>query len=110
MNLPTLEQIEAIHHKYAPSDTGFDRVFTHCKIVAEIAEQCITNKHLTADAALVKVGCLLHDIGVYELLDKGGKEREDLPYITHGVRGEAILKKEGFFLKSFRALAHTIRA
>jgi len=96
MNLPTLEEIEALHHKYAPSDAGFDLVFTHCKIVSEIAEQCITNKHLTADAALIKVGCLLHDIGVYELLDKDGKERADLPYITHGIRGEVILKKEGF--------------
>lgn len=96
MNLPTLEQIETLHHKYAPSDAGFDLVFTHCRIVAEIAEQCIANKHLAADAALVRVGCLLHDIGVYELLDKDGTEREDLPYITHGIRGEAILKKEGF--------------
>lgn len=96
MNLPTLEQIEILHHKYAPSEAGFDLVFTHCKIVSEIAEQCIARKRLTLDAELVKVGCLLHDIGVYELLDKDGKEREDLPYITHGIRGEAILKKEGF--------------
>jgi uncharacterized protein len=96
MNLPTLEQIEALHHRYAPSGAGFDIVFTHCKIVCEIAEQCIAKKQLTVDVGLVKVGCLLHDIGVYELLDKDGKEREDIPYITHGVRGEAILKKEGF--------------
>lgn len=96
MQLPTIQQIEALHHKYALSDAGFDLVFTHCKIVCEIAEQCITKKQLAVDVELVKVGCLLHDIGVYELLDKDGKEREDIPYITHGVRGEAILKKEGF--------------
>lgn len=96
MNLPTLEQIKALHHKYALSDAGFDLVFTHCKIVCEIAEQCIAKKQLAVDVELVKVGCLLHDIGVYELLDREGKEREDIPYITHGVRGEAILKKEGF--------------
>lgn len=96
MKLPTLEQIEALHRKYALSDAGFDLVFTHCKIVSEIAEQCIAKKQLTVDVELVKVGCLLHDIGVYELLDKNGKEREDIHYITHGIRGEAILKKEGF--------------
>lgn len=55
-----------------------------------------SRKNLAVDAELVKVGCLLHDIGVYELLDKDGKERPDIPYITHGVRGESILKKEGF--------------
>lgn len=51
---------------------------------------------LAVDLELVKAGCLLHDIGVYELLDKDGKDREDIHYITHGIRGEAILKKEGF--------------
>jgi uncharacterized protein len=96
MNLPTLEQIEALHRKYAPSAAGFDLVFTHCKIVSEVAEQRIAREHLVVDAKLVKIGCMLHDIGVYELLDKDGKERDDLPYITHGIRGEAILKKEGF--------------
>lgn len=96
MNLPTLKQIEDLHRKYALSDAGFDLVFTHCKIVCEIAEQCITKKQLAVDVELVKVGCLLHDIGVYELLDKDGKDREDIHYITHGIRGEAVLKKEGF--------------
>ncbi|HUC89399.1 MAG TPA: HD domain-containing protein [Patescibacteria group bacterium] len=95
MKLPTLEQIEALHRKYAPSDAGFDLVFTHCNIVSEIAQQCILTKKLAVDAELVKVGCMLHDIGVYELLDKNGAERDDIPYITHGIRGEAILKKEG---------------
>lgn len=96
MTLPSLGQIEALHRRYAPSDAGFDLVFTHCKIVSEIAEQCIAKKQLAVDVELVKVGCLLHDIGVYELLDKDGKEREDIHYITHGIRGEAILRKEGF--------------
>ena len=58
MNLPTLEQIETLHHKYAPSEAGFDLVFTHCQIVSEIAEQSITSKHLNVDAELVKVGCM----------------------------------------------------
>jgi len=80
-------------HRQTP---GLTLVFTHCKIVSEIAGQCIAAKYLAVDAELVQVGCLPHDIGVYELLDGRGKERDDLPYITHGIRGEAILKEEGF--------------
>jgi uncharacterized protein len=105
-NLPTFQQIEALHHKYASSDAGFDLVFTHCKIVSEIAAQCIATKEVTVDADLVRVGCLLHDIGVYTLLDKDGKERPDIHYITHGVRGEAILKDEGFPELIWRFASH----
>ncbi|HEV2403793.1 MAG TPA: HD domain-containing protein [Candidatus Saccharimonadales bacterium] len=96
IKLPMPQQIEALHHKYAPSAAAFDLVFTHCNIVSEIAAQCIADKRLTVDDELVKVGCLLHDIGVYPLLDKSGKEREGIHYITHGIRGEAILREEGF--------------
>jgi uncharacterized protein len=106
MSLPTLEQIEALHHKYALSDAGFDLVFTHCKIVSEIAVQCIASKGLDVDTELVKVGCLLHDIGVYTLLDKDGKERPDTHYITHGLRGEAVLKDEGFPEVIWRFASH----
>jgi uncharacterized protein len=95
-NLPSLKEIEALHRKYSPTDEVFKLVFTHCKIVSEVAEQCIARKGLIIDVELVKVGCLLHDIGVYALFDAGGKEREELQYITHGIMGENILKDEGF--------------
>lgn len=106
VTLPSFEQIEALHHKYALSDTGFDLVFTHCKVVSDIAAQCIANKDLAVDAELVRVGCLLHDIGVYTLLDKNGKERPDIHYITHGIRGEVILKDEGFPEVIWRFASH----
>lgn len=95
MKLPTTQEIEALHRKYAPTDSVFELVFTHCKIVWEIAEQLIGKNSLTLDAELVHVGCLLHDVGVYPLFDANGVERQDLHYITHGVQGEAILKEEG---------------
>jgi len=40
------------------------------------------------------------------LLDKNGKERPDIHYITHGVRGEAILKDEGFPEVIWRYASH----
>jgi uncharacterized protein len=38
---------------------------------------------------------LLHDIGVYPLFDASGQERDRAAYITHGLRGEKILRAEG---------------
>lgn len=96
MTLPTIQEIEALHKKYAPTPEVFELVFIHCKIVNDLAQQLIATNNLNFDVELVKVGCLLHDIGVYPLFDETGKEREDLHYITHGVRGEEILKREGF--------------
>jgi uncharacterized protein len=96
MTLPAIQQIEALHRKYAVSQSGFELVYTHCQIVNDIAQQVIARNHLQVDADLVRVGCLLHDIGVYQLLDEHGRERPDLHYITHGIRGESILKDEGY--------------
>lgn len=96
MKLLTLKEIEDLHKKYAPTDEVFELVFTHCQIVWDVASQLIDAQTLDIDSDLIKAGCLLHDIGVYELYDENGIEREKEQYITHGVRGEAILKAEGF--------------
>ena len=106
MQLPNLEQIEVLHKKYAPTPEVLELVFTHCKIVNDVAQQLIAANNLKVDAELVKFGCLLHDIGVYPLFDKDGTEREDLHYITHGVRGEEILKSEGFPETIWRYASH----
>lgn len=94
--LPTLEEIETLHRKYAPTNDVFDLVFTHCNIVSEIAAQLAGTSDVNVDVELVRVGCLLHDIGVYPLFDEDGAERDTSQYITHGVRGKEILQKEGF--------------
>jgi uncharacterized protein len=39
---------------------------------------------------------MLHDIGVRPLFGADGKLRPGADYITHGIEGEAILKKEVF--------------
>ncbi len=106
MKLPATLEIEALHKKYAPTSEVLELVFTHCKVVNDVAQQLIEANDLKVDAELVKVGCLLHDIGVYPLFDKNGKGREDLHYITHGVRGEEILKNEGFPEVIWRFASH----
>jgi uncharacterized protein len=96
-----------LHKKYAPSEAAFDVVFTHCTIIWEIAEQLIERSDLAIDADLVKVGCLLHDIGVYRLYLPNG-EIDHGNYITHGVRGHEILEQEGFSERVCRiASCHT---
>jgi uncharacterized protein len=95
MKLPTLQEIEALHKKYAPSDEVFDLVWKHCCIVRDIALQLCNNNALTLDTNLLEAGCLLHDIGVHPLFGADGKLLPDVNYITHGIEGEAILKQEG---------------
>jgi putative nucleotidyltransferase with HDIG domain len=95
VTLPIEADMVALHRKYAPSDKAFELVYTHCLIVADIAAQIMAARHLDLDAELVRAGSLLHDIGVYEVLDADGRDRPDRPYITHGIRGEAILRQEG---------------
>lgn len=94
-NLPTYDQIVALHKKHAPNEAAFKLVFTHCQIVWELAQQLIPKSKLPVDSELVKVGCLLHDIGVYRLYLPNG-EIDHANYIKHGTEGYQLLKEEGF--------------
>lgn len=92
---PTIDQIKLLHEKYAPSQAALDLVFTHCQIVYEIAQELIRLRpELKVDHELIRAGCLLHDIGAYQLFT--GDELNEEKYITHGVEGYKILKSEGF--------------
>lgn len=91
--LPTDQQIEQLHRKYAPNEAMFESVYGHCKIVWDIARQLLENHDISVDKDVVKAGCLLHDIGVYQLWDaKDGIDWKN--YIKHGILGEALLKGE----------------
>lgn len=94
MNLPTTQEIEILHRKYAPSKDAFDLVFTHCQIVWDIAEQLIAKNKLEVDIDLVRVVCLVHDIGLYKLIDAKGTI--DPLHIKHGILGYDLLKDEGY--------------
>ena len=102
----TYEEILSLHKKYAPSDAVYDLVFTHCRIVRDIALQLIDDNTLSVDKDLVMVGALLHDIGVHPLFGADGKLRKDVHYITHGTEGETILKNEGYPESIWRFASH----
>jgi len=86
------EAIYQIHKKYAPNDELLDLVWSHSRIVANIAKQVMENHpELSIDKKLLLIGCLLHDIGVY-FVELGVK----LSYIKHGIIGADIARKEGF--------------
>lgn len=87
------KEIRGLHEKYAPTREAFEVVYTHCEIVWGIAEQLLCNEDL--DGELVRVGSLLHDIGVYRLYDSSG-ELDHASYIRHGVLGYELLRDEGF--------------
>jgi len=103
--LPTIDEITALHKKYAPSDKAFDLVFTHCLIIRDIANELLSaNSNPIIDSQLVQVGCLVHDIGVYSLYEDD-KLNESM-YITHGIKGYDILKLEGYDEKVCRIASH----
>jgi uncharacterized protein len=103
-NFPDENEIKTIHKKYAPSVDAFNRIFTHCLIVWDIAKSIIEEKQLNVNVELVKAGCLLHDIGAYSLF-KDGWFDENM-YITHGIRGYDLLKTEGYDEQLCRIAAH----
>lgn len=103
--LPSVQEIENLHHKYAQNDELFEKVYGHCAIVWEVAKQLIDTHNIVLDEELVRVGCLLHDIGVYEHFDENSQYRKDISYLEHGIRGKRILEQEGYpeFLQQFAA-------
>ncbi|MDL4775325.1 MULTISPECIES: HD domain-containing protein [Thermomonosporaceae] len=95
MQIPTLEEIRALHREHAPTREALDLVYTHCEIVCGIAEQLLARTGLDLDPDLLRAGSLLHDIGVYRLYGADGRlDRPD--YVRHGVLGHELLRDEGF--------------
>lgn len=94
MLIPTDDQIRALHERYAPTAEAFERVYTHCHAVCEVAEQLLDRVAPSVNADLVRAGCLLHDIGVYRLMDPSGRI-DYARYVSHGVLGHDLLAREG---------------
>jgi uncharacterized protein len=95
MRVPTDEEILAVHEKHAPTPEAFDLVYEHCLIVCGIAERLHASAGLDSDLALVRAGCLLHDVGVYRLYDDAGR-LDHANYIRHGILGHELLRAERF--------------
>ncbi|HEX8226662.1 MAG TPA: HD domain-containing protein [Candidatus Saccharimonadales bacterium] len=108
MHIPSQQDIERLHHSYAPTDEIFGIVYTHCQIVRDIARQLIEASSLDVDRELVEAGCLLHDIGVYKLYNADGTHGPKSEYIRHGILGEDLLKAEGYPEALWRIASHHI--
>src|SRR5258708_6374731 len=92
--VPTLQQVEQLHRKYAPVPQAFEIVFSHSQIVWEIAKQLIDKNHLEVDLDFIQIACLLHDIGTYKLID-ANLDWDEKNYVKHGVLGYELLKSVG---------------
>ncbi|MFF0339881.1 HD domain-containing protein [Kribbella sp. NPDC004875] len=98
MQIPTDGEIRVLHKDHAPSRSAFELVYEHCRLVCSVAEQFFAG--LDIDTDLVRVGALLHDIGVYRL--------ESTAYVRHGVLGHELLASLGFPVELCRfASCHT---
>lgn len=101
--LPTDQQIETLHRKYAKTGDDFRLVYTHCRVVEAIAMQLLDAKPIPGiDRRLVHIGCMLHDIGAYDVLENG----QFVAGVRHGVIGENILRKEGVSETICRCASH----
>lgn len=103
MPLPTDKQIEELHRKYAKTDTDFNLIYRHCQIVDAIAAQLIDAKpSAKINRDLLHVGCMLHDIGAYLVLEEG----RFVQGVRHGTLGEDILRNEGLDEAIWRLASH----
>lgn len=94
MRLPSGQEIRALHEKHSPTPAAFQLVYTHCEIVAAVAQELLDRGQLDLDADLVRAGALLHDIGVYRLYGADGR-LDQASYLRHGVLGYDLLRAEG---------------
>lgn len=85
----TEKKVHELHKKHAQNKEIFDRVWDHSQIVKEIAVlicEKLKKNQIKVDTELVKIGALMHDIGVYKYLPN--------EYVKHGEIGYKILKEE----------------
>jgi uncharacterized protein len=95
----TIQQIEALHHKYAPNDLVYRLVYGHCQVVAEIAQWSAANVKRTEgveiDNELLHAAALLHDIGAYVFFDPEGRIENNRLYPLHAILSAKIIADEG---------------
>jgi uncharacterized protein len=75
---------------------GYKIYMPHCEAVTGLAlEICRNHPELHADAEVVELGAMLHDIGILYTDEPEIGCFGDLPYISHGYMGRALLESEG---------------
>ena len=105
MGIPDDAAIRVLHERHAPTPEALGAVYTHSRIVCEIAEQLHASSGVDADLSLVRAGALLHDVGVYRLYDAAGR-LDHGQYIRHGVLGHELLRAEGLPEEVCRFASH----
>lgn len=105
MGIPDDAAIRALHERHAPTPGALDQVYTHCRIVCDIAEQLHARSGTDTDISLVRAGALLHDVGVYRLYDAAGR-LDHARYIWHGLLGYELLRGEGLAEALCRFASH----
>jgi uncharacterized protein len=105
MQVPTDQDIRALHERHAPTAEALESVYTHSVIVCGIAEQLHARSGRGGDLPLVRAGCLLHDVGVYRLYGADGA-LDHARYIRHGILGQELLRAEGLPEAICRFAAH----
>jgi uncharacterized protein len=93
VGIPDDAAIRALHERHAPTAQALEAVYTHCRIVCDIAEQLHARSGGGGDISLVRAGALLHDVGVYRLYDAAGR-LDQAGYIRHGLLGYELLRAE----------------
>lgn len=106
--IPTLDQIDDLHRKIAPSQAAYELVHTHCMIVATIARQVARRQNALftrrctlpkgekvaptggasggsvpprlIDEHMVLIGGLVHDIGTYRVFNHDGSDGGKLEF------------------------------
>lgn len=81
--IPTIEDIDQLHHVLAPSDAAYDLIHTHCLIVADITRRLIHRQN-----SLFTRRCTLPDTAAERNGDYEHNETTMMP--TDGVRGGAV--------------------
>ena len=108
--IPTLGQVDELHHRIAQSQAAYDLIHTHCVVVATIARQLAARRNALflrrctlpeggesqvpptdgvtggtvpprlIDEHLVTIGGMLHDIGTYLVLKHDGSDGGPLEF------------------------------
>lgn len=99
--IPDTQTIIALHKRYAgfvKADTEllFERVFTHCQIVAEIALWCADRIDMAVNRDVLCAAALLHDVGTYPFFDADGRTDGYGFYPMHAILGGKLVLDEGF--------------
>ena len=113
-------QLGELHHEEAPSEFAYEKIWTHCQIVARIAVSLAANYRervrklaqagplpqpwngALPDLEMCAVGGLVHDIGVQHVFLRHGEDAGRLfdrhRYIFHGLEGYLILLENRYGL------------